>query len=176
MSNKIPEQITAFRVYANGTDLIGIASVELPELSNLTETISGTGVLGEYESPAVGDFGSTSVTLKWTSLTEKASRVLNPFLSLQLECKASEQQADMQTGAKTSIPVEITIFGTAKKAGSGSLETNKKMENETEIEAVRIEHTVNGKQKLLLDKANMIYAVDGIDIMLPIRANLGLAF
>ena len=73
-------------------------------------------------------------------------------------------------------PVEITVFGTAKKASTGSFETNKKMENETEIEAIRIINTVNGKQKLLLDKTNMIYAVDGVDIMLPVRANLGLAF
>lgn len=175
MSN-IPEQITAFRVYANGTDLIGVASVELPELSNLTETVSGTGVLGEYESPATGDFSSMSVTLKWISVTEKATKALNPLLPLQLECKANEQQADMLTGAKKNIPVEITVFGTAKKAGLGSLETNKKMDNETEIEVIRLEQTVNGKQKLLLDKTNMIYAIDGVDIMIPVRANLGLAF
>lgn len=174
--NSIPEQITAFRVYANGTDLIGIASVELPELSNLTETISGTGVLGEYESPAMGAFSSMSVTLKWNSQTEKASSLLNPFLPLQLECKGSEQQADILTGAKKSVPVEITIFGTAKKASLGSLETNKKMENETEIEVVRLINTINGKNSLLLDKANMICAIDGIDIMLPVRSNLGLAF
>ena len=54
--NYIPEQTIAFRIYANGSDLLGVASVELPELSNLTETVSGTGVLGEYESPAMGAF------------------------------------------------------------------------------------------------------------------------
>lgn len=175
MSN-IPEQITAFRVYANGTDLIGIANVELPDLKNITETISGTGVLGEYESPNTGSFSSASVKLKWNSKTEKASAFLNPFLPLQLECRASEQQADKQSGAKKSIPIEITIFGTAKGAGLGSLETSKKTDNETEIEIIRLVHLVNGKQKLLIDKTNMIYAIDGVDIMLPVRANLGLAY
>lgn len=175
MSN-IPEQITAFRIYANGNDLIGIASVELPELSNQTETISGTGILGEYESPSVGDFQSMSVKLKWNGHTEKATSVLNPLLPLQLECRASEQQADMQTGAKKSIPIEITVFGTAKGAGLGSFETSKKTDNETEIEITRLVHSVNGKQKLLIDKTNLIYAIDGVDIMAPIRANLGLAY
>ena len=173
--NYIPEQTIAFRIYANGSDLLGVASVELPELSNLTETVSGTGVLGEYESPAMGAFSSMSVTLKWISQTEKAFTMLNPFVPLMLECKGSQQRAEKNTGAKYTVPVEITVFGTAKKASTGSFETNKKMENETEIEAIRIINTVNGKQKLLLDKTNMIYAVDGVDIMLPVRAKLGLA-
>lgn len=172
----IPEQTIAFRVYANGTDLIGIASVELPELSSMTETISGTGVLGEYESSAVAAFSSMSVKLKWNSVTEKAYAMLNPMLPLLLELKGSQQRAEKISGAKYTVPVEITVFGTVKKTGLGSLETAKKMENETEIEVMRLLNSVNGEQKLLIDKANMMYVVNGLDLMLKVRQDLGLAF
>lgn len=172
----IPEQTIAFRVYANGTDLLGIANADLPELSSMTETISGTGVLGEYESSAMAAFSSMSVTLKWNSLTEKAFSMLNPMIPLLLELKGSQQRAEKISGAKYTVPVEITVFGTVKKAGLGSLETAKKMDNETEIEVMRLVNIINGEQKLLIDKANMIYAVDGVDLMLKVRQDLGLAF
>lgn len=170
------EQTIAFRVYANTSDLLGIATVELPELPNMTETISGTGVLGEYDSPAIGSFSSMSVKLKWNSLTEKGVSLLNPFVPLLLELKSSQQRANNTTGAKLTAPVEISLFGQVKSSSLGTLETAKKMDSETEIEIMRINVMVNGKQKILLDKQNMIYAIDGVDIMLPIRADLGLAF
>lgn len=172
----IPEQTIAYRVYANGSDLLGIASVDLPELSNLTETVSGTGVLGEYESPATGSFSSMSVTLKWIGPTEKAFDMLNPLLPLQLELKGSQQRAEKTSGAKYTVPVEIVVFGNVKKAALGAFETSKKQENETEIEVMRLVHTVNGEQKLLVDKANMICAINGVDIMAKVRQDLGLAF
>ncbi len=103
--NYIPEQTIAFRIYANGSDLLGVASVELPELSNLTETVSGTGVLGEYESPAMGAFSSMSVTLKWISQTEKAFTMLNPFVPLMLECKGSQQRAEKTRAPNIPFPL-----------------------------------------------------------------------
>lgn len=172
----IPEQTIAYRVYANGSDLLGIASVDLPELSNMTETVSGTGVLGEYESSAIGAFSSMAVTLKWNSVTENAYAMLNPMLPLLLELKGSQQRTEKISGAKYTVPVEITVFGTVKKVGLGSFETGKKMENETELEVMRLVHSVNNEQKLLIDKANMIYAVNGVDLMLKVRQDLGLAF
>ena len=39
--NKIPERLINFRVYNNGNDLLGVATVELPELEAMSDTVSG---------------------------------------------------------------------------------------------------------------------------------------
>ena len=36
-----PEQTIAYRVYHDGTDMIGVATIDLPEIAYMTETISG---------------------------------------------------------------------------------------------------------------------------------------
>lgn len=176
MIKNLPEQNIAFRVYANGKDLLGIANVELPELPNMTETIAGTGIAGEYESPALGSFSSMSIKLKWINQTEEFINLENPLIPLQLECRASQQRANQLTGSKIPVPVLITIWGSVKSSSLGSLETGKKGDNETEIEVMRLYHEIGGEQQLLIDKANMIFAVKGVDVLLPVRMNLGLAF
>ena len=51
-TNKIPEVLNDFRAYdENQTNMLGIASVEYPGISNLTQTVKGTGVGGEIEAP-----------------------------------------------------------------------------------------------------------------------------
>ena len=48
-----PEQTIAYRVYHDGTDMIGVATIDLPEIAYMTETISGSGVAGEIENPTL---------------------------------------------------------------------------------------------------------------------------
>ena len=62
-SNQIPERLINFRVYLDGSDLLGVASVELPSLESMSDTVSGAGIAGEVESPILGHFGSMTVTL-----------------------------------------------------------------------------------------------------------------
>ena len=171
------EQTIAYRVYLNGTnDLLGVATVDMPEIKNMTETISGTGIAGEYESPTIGQFSSMTVKLAWNSLSNDFFDLLNPYVPMQLDCRASIQEADPLTGAKSNVPLALTIWGTTKGSPTGTLETGKKHGNETEIEVIRVRLELDGKEKILIDKANMIYAVNGIDMLMAVRSDLGLAF
>ena len=52
---KIPQVINRFNLYRNGTKLIGTSGeVELPEVTNLTDTIEGAGTGGNLEIPVIG--------------------------------------------------------------------------------------------------------------------------
>lgn len=60
--NFIPEVINNFNVYKSGNRLIGVTSeMSLAEISAITETISGAGLLGEYETVIMGHFSSTTL-------------------------------------------------------------------------------------------------------------------
>ena len=55
MASIIPEVLNHFNIYNGANALVGVSGeVELPELEAITDTVEGTGVLGEIEdsSPA----------------------------------------------------------------------------------------------------------------------------
>ena len=49
--NKVPERLVNFRVYNEGNDLLGVATVDLPSIEAMSDTVSGAGIAGEVESP-----------------------------------------------------------------------------------------------------------------------------
>ncbi len=169
-----PEQNIAYRVYHNGTDLLGVATVEMPQLQFITETISGTGVLGEYESPAMGQFQSMSVKLTWTSQTKNFFRLLQGSVQPMLELRASMQVEDEATGLRKAVPLLVTLLAHAKSSPLGSLEVGKKHGNETELEVIRLQVELNGEEMLLIDKLRYIYRVLGEDQLSDVREHLGL--
>ena len=55
----IPEIINNYNAYQNGTKLIGVtAETTLPEMEQMSETLSMAGMLGEREVSAIGHFGA----------------------------------------------------------------------------------------------------------------------
>ena len=139
-----PEQTIAFRAYFQGTDLLGVATIEMPQIQFLTETISGSGVAGEYESPALGMTQSMSVKLSWISQTRNFYRLLDSTLPPLLELRASVQQEDEATGIRKAVPLLVTLLAHTKSSPLGSLETGKKHGNETEMEVLRLQVELNG--------------------------------
>ena len=104
MKNR-PEQTIAYRVYYGGTDMLGIASVEMPQVQYITETIGGSGVAGEYESPAKGMTQSMTAKLSFISQTTDFYKLFEPSEQNLLELYASVQQADTATSVRKEIPL-----------------------------------------------------------------------
>jgi P2 family phage contractile tail tube protein len=169
-----PEQTIAFRVYKNSKSLLGVATVEMPQIDYLTETISGSGIAGEYESPAIGITGPMTAKFSWISQTRDFFYLLDQGQGNQLELRASQQKADPTTGLKSSQGLRISMVAAPKSAPLGSLETGKKQGNETEMEVTRIRIELDGKEVLLIDKLNFIHRVNGDDHLLPVRSDLGM--
>ena len=105
-----PEQTIAFRAYFQGTDLLGVATIEMPQVQFLTETISGSGVAGEYESPALGMTQSMSAKLSWVSQTKEFYKLLDATLPPLLELRASVQREDEATGIRKAVPLLVTLL------------------------------------------------------------------
>ena len=68
MINKIPELLIGYKVYNEGTEILGTADVELPDIEFMTETLSGSGVAGEIDTPVLGYTGPMTVTVNWRTL------------------------------------------------------------------------------------------------------------
>lgn len=169
------EQTIAYRVYYGGTDMLGVATVEMPQVQYITETITGSGVAGEYESPTIGMTQSMTAKLSWISQTREFYKLLETGEQALLELHASVQQVDESTGLRQPVPLKLTILGSTKSSPLGSLEQGKKHGNETELEVMRVEVDLNNEEMLLIDKLNFIHRVRGKDSLSKVRGHLGVA-
>ena len=116
----IPEKLINAKVYKDGEELIGVADVELPEIENLTETISGLGIAGEVESPVLGHFKGMTLKLKWRAETPAAARLFAPRAH-QLDIRASIQEWDQDVGTYSTYPVKVVVKAIPRKDSLGSL-------------------------------------------------------
>lgn len=172
----LPEQITAFRVYKGNGAILGVATAESPQVSFITETVSGSGIAGEYESSATGMPSSMTLKLTFNSQTKDFYQLMEIDEDNQIELRASQQVADQTTGLKKHLPLRVSALYDLKSASLGSFETGKKMGNEQELELMRLLVELDGKEVLLIDKLNMMYRVNGRDKLAQIRSNIGLDY
>lgn len=170
----IPEKLTQFKVYGGASlnELFGSSDVELPSFEAMTETISGAGIAGEYESPVPGHFGSQTVKIKWRTITTAALGLLAPVMHV-LDIRGSIQIQDTSSGALTSQAVRVALRGQIKSKNLGKLEPGKMMEAESEIEIAKIEIAMGGIPVIELDKFNSVFKVNGVDYLRQVRVDLG---
>lgn len=169
----IPDKTIAYNVYKDGNVLLGVADVELPKLKPMAEKLAGAGIAGEIESPALGQFESMSVKLKFRTKTDAFIGLLAPVIH-QLDLRASVQTTDTASGKIVSAPEKIMLRGMPKDSGLGKWETAKPQDNEVELEITYLKVWISGEEALELDKMNFIYKVGDTDHLASVRADLGL--
>lgn len=172
--NKVPERLIAFRVYAEGNDLLGVAEVELPSLDALTDTVSGAGVAGEVDSPVLGHYASMELKFKWRTITGDLTG-LSEQRAHSFDLRGSQQAYDAASGEYSTVPVRISVKATPKTTSLGSFVVGSTTDSEGGFEVVYIKIFINGKEVLEIDKYNYIARFNGRDILAQVRKDLGLA-
>ncbi|WP_297828691.1 phage major tail tube protein [uncultured Desulfovibrio sp.] len=171
---KRPEQTVAYRVYHQGKDMLGIATLEMPQIQYLTETLSGSGIAGEIENPTIGVTQSMTCKMTFTSITPEVFYALDWTRTALFECYSALQVTNDATGARDSVGYRINVLGRVKSFPLGTQEQGKKHGNELELEVTRLEVIYDGAEKLLIDKLNFIHRVNGTDLLGTVRAQMGL--
>jgi len=173
-TNPINEKLVNFRVYNDAKDLLGIATVDLPELAAMTDTVSGAGIAGEVDSPVLGHFQSMSVTLHWRTI-EAAAMSLAAQKAHHLEIRGSQQQYDAGSGLYSTVPVRLVVKGTPKTTSLGSFEPGSTTDTTTELECSYLKLVVANKELVEIDKYNYIARFNGADALQSVRSDLGLS-
>ena len=118
-SNKVPERLINFRVYNDGNDLLGVATVDLPEIEAMSDTVAGAGIAGEVESPVLGHFGSMTTTFTWRTL-EAGAMKLNQQKAHAVEVRGSQQVYDAAKGEYSTMPVRVSMRVVPKTSTLGT--------------------------------------------------------
>ncbi|MCF7936838.1 MAG: phage major tail tube protein [Synergistales bacterium] len=173
MSNPVPEKLINFRVYLDGTDLLGNSDVELPNLEAMTDTVKGAGVAGEVDSPVLGHYGSMSLTMNWRVITGNTTILAKPQAH-QLDLRGSVQVYDASDGKYLTKALKVVVKAVPKNTQLGKLDVGAAQEAVSEFEVNYIKVLVDGTEKIEIDKYNFICKIEGEDYLQSVRENLGL--
>lgn len=156
----VPEIINNFNVYNNGNALIGVSGeVTLPDFSAITETISGAGILGEYETAVVGNYGSMEQVIPFRNLDSDVFSIMDPTQNVDLAFRASSQSTVKATGALEYKSMRVVERGRLKAFTPGKLAMGKQMDAAVTLELMYILVEVDGKTVLEYDKLNSVFVV-----------------
>lgn len=168
---QIPEKINSFNIYNDANKLIGVSDeVTLPNLEAITETISGPGILGEIDSPTIGHFGSTEIEIPFRSASQELYSLCVQNTPVSLTLRAAQQMIDPSTNEVSMVGVRIAVRGRCKSKTGGSMKAGQGLAGSITIEATYLLEEVNEQVMLELDKLNMKYAVNGVDLMEKVRS------
>ena len=169
MSNPIPERVVNYNVYDDTDKLRGItAEVTLPNFEAMTETISGAGIAGEFESALPGHFGSQTIEIPFRVLMDQSfSLAKNSGRPLVL--RAAQKSYDVTNGKSQARPLKITIKYQPKGLNLGTLGVGAMTESTNTLEILYIKIEENNRVMLEYDKLNFIFIVDGDDLLEDVR-------
>lgn len=170
---RIPEKLSAFRVYVEGGDKVGIADVQLPVLQAMSESVKGAGIAGEVDAPVSGHFGSMEVSFNWRTLDKSAVELMAPGV-LQMDLRGEQEIYNTTSREIEKQGVKVVLTCRPKEFDPGKLDTGAQTGTSSKFEVLYEKITVGGTDVLEYDKYNYIYTVNGTDYMVKTRDNLGL--
>lgn len=144
------------------------ASVTLPSLDLLTETVKGIGINGEIDLPTLGQLGALEVEITNNNLSRDTVRTFRQKTQ-HLEHRWAQQVLDPATGEPKVIGKKAIMKLIPKSLNLGAIEANKAEEAPSKFECIYLKYVVGNDVLLEIDKLNDKFVVDGVDYSEAVR-------
>ncbi|MCL2107813.1 MAG: phage major tail tube protein [Oscillospiraceae bacterium] len=169
---RVNESIINFAVYSDKINFLGMADVELPELSNMTAQISGAGIGGEYESVIMGHLQAMTLKLNFRTLTKEAV-VLYEQRNHQIDLRVAQQDKDTVAGQPQVTGVKHIMVVQPKKLHPGKVNPASSADASGEYAVTYWATFIDGKKVLEIDILNFIFFINDTDYLRDVRRVLG---
>jgi len=166
-----PNTITDALVFADGTELISTADVELPDVSLMAEDFEQLGMSGAVSIPQAHSEAMTT-TIAFKSYHPDDQRIFVPNTAVQLEVR--ESISDLTEQGVSEFPRIINMRVLYQGRSNDSAERNRTEGVELECAVHYYEEELDGDVITKIDPKNRIFVYDGEDLLADRRANLGL--
>lgn len=166
-----PEVINNFNVYNQANKITGIASeITLPTLSAMTATISGAGILGEYNTALIGHFQSMTQDIPFRIVNREYFDMLRTSKQAEIVLRGSVQCVDAKSGGALSTQgMRVVYRGRPTAFNMGTMRIGDLMNASVTLELTYLLIEMGGTTYLELDKLNSIYKVNGEDLLAEVR-------
>ncbi len=160
-------------VYLNNASKHGLASeITCPNIAALMAEYKALGMVGSVEF--FNGFDKMEASIKWTYPDNEAKKACANFTKpVDIMVRSSKAQYD--TGGITAeTPIVIYMKGYPKQHPGGSYKKGEDTEVESTFHVLYYKEEVDGETIVELDVMNNIYKVDGEDLLVERRQNLGI--
>lgn len=165
----IPSKIHSYNVYNDAERLIGIGEeVTLPDFEALAETISGAGILGEFDDPTPGHFSNMEMEIPFRILDREATNMLDLTRAVQLTLRAAQQTLSVE-GNTDFRQMRVVVRGKSATLALGTVQNANPMETSVTLNVSYILVEVDGESLVELDKLNPMFKINGNDILQEVR-------
>ena len=169
---RVDEVISNFAVYEDAVEFLGMSEATLPEVENVAEEMSGSGIGGKLESIVLGHVEAMTLTLNFRTVTAAAIKLAEPRLH-RLDLRAAQQDQNTRTGIIETRSVKHILRVKPKKFSPGKLAAASAADASGEYAVYYYAINIDGVKKIEIDPLNFIYIINGIDYMKDIRKALG---
>lgn len=164
--------VTNFAVYEDAIDYYGMAEVEFPEISMLTEEIKGAGIAGNIEAVVIGHLEAMTATFSFRTVTDAAIKMTEPRIH-NIDCRVAQQVHNTRTGQTTQEAVKHIMRTMPKKLAPGKAAPASTADVSGEHAVYYYAIWKNGKKVTELDPLNYICLINGTDYLAEVRKALG---
>lgn len=155
----------------NYTEISEAASVDLPELTEKADAISGAGLMGEIELPVPGQYSNLKVTVSYRTSLGNFEKATTPGLHT-MEFSQAIQVLNNSTGATETQYVKYHCKGYKATAKPGKLEQGGEMDASAEYSLIYFNKVIDGAVVREIDKLNGIDKSYGVEYYQNIIGNL----
>lgn len=169
---RIDQVITNFCVYEDAKEYLGMSEVTLPEISNLTQEISGAGIAGNVEAVVTGHLAAMTMTLTFRTVTDAALRLTEPRIH-KIELRVAQQGENTTTRNIEIAKMKYVLHIKPKKFAPGKAAPASTADASGEYAVSYYAMYSDGKKKIEVDPFNFIYYINGKDYLKEVRKALG---
>lgn len=169
---KQPEAYIDFEVYEDSVNLVGIASVKLPDINYMTVSITGAGVTGTVETPLSGMIDAMELQMNFRSVTDAAVKLAAPRKH-QLDLRVVEQYWDTAAVEKELQADKYSLVVVPKAVSPGSVAPASAADASGTYSVYYYAAYKDGETLWEIDPFNQICNIGGVDYAADIRKALG---
>ena len=167
----IPERLVNFNCYAEGGRLLGVTTVDMPQLQAMTDTVKGAGIAGEINEPTLGHYQAISATIHFNTACRDMNYLYNPMPHL-LDFRGSLQFVNQGTGALETKPLRVFMRGRPTSGSVGNADVSSAMDASVEFSVDRLLIVFDGMPTVDYDPYNFVCRIGGVDVLAGVRSDI----
>lgn len=168
-----PEVTSNWNLYYEGKLMAGVSDeIELPTLENDVDEIRGAGIMGGWNTPAIGQFGPTTTEIKFIHIYEPIFNIYDTRRYHDFTVRSSVQYLDPVAKVVHNRQVMAIFTGRAVNNPFGTIAVAKKGEPSIELDLIAFELKIDGKSCLKLDKIANNYSINDDNIYAEIASQI----
>lgn len=169
-----PAAYINFRVYEDSINEVGLATITLPDITNMVVTLMGSGMMGEVDVPIMGMIKNMVLGMKFLSHSDPKTFAL--FLEQrkhQIELRVAEEFWDIEDAEIGMWANKYVFIARPKDMKTGTIAPAAAADATGQFDVYLYAAYRDGAELWYIDKRNMIFRVNGVDYMADVRKALG---